>query len=207
MAHPSKTDNPCKREYNAGHATPTKSQHSTTTTGRLPVKTKLEMAIEDATEETEQDRQIRNTQLKLQWELKCQKINEAGVLCDQRCVSLLHLSIGTEGLTQKFPRDNIYDLSTLKLWEMMKKAFVRPRNITFDRNVFFLRKQKKGEIVEQFYSIWKELAENCDFESREEVIIREIFITNMLDDDIQRELLRDTVDPEKALSIAVNIEM
>ena len=29
----------------------------------------------------------------------------------------------------------------------------------------------------------------------------------MLDDDIQRELLRDTVDAERALSIAVNIEM
>ena len=51
------------------------------------------------------------------------------------------------------------------------------------------------------------MAENCDFEKREEVIIRDIFITNMLDDDIQRELLRDTVDPERALSIAVNMEM
>ena len=89
----------------------------------------------------------------------------------------------------------------------MEIAFIRPRNITFDRYVFFSRKQKKGETVEQFYSILKELAENCDFENREKVIIRDIFITNMLDDDIQRELLRDTVDPERALSIAVNMEM
>ena len=29
----------------------------------------------------------------------------------------------------------------------------------------------------------------------------------MLDDDIQRELLRDTVEPERALKIAVNLEM
>ena len=125
------------------------------------------------------------------------------------CISL-YLSIGTEGrrlLTQKFPHDNIYDLTTLKLWEMMEIAFIRPRNITFDRYVFFSRKQKKGETVEQFYSILKELAENCDFENREEAIIRDIFITNMLDDDIQRELLRDTVEPERALSIAVNMEM
>ena len=131
-------------------------------------------------------------------------------LWDQKGVSLLYLSIGTEGrrlLTQKFPHNNIYDLTTLKLWEMMKITFVRPRNITFDRYVFFSRKQKKGETVEQFYSILKELAENCDFENREEAIIRDIFITNMLDDDIQRELLRDTVEPERALSIAVNMEM
>ena len=51
------------------------------------------------------------------------------------------------------------------------------------------------------------MAENCNFENREEVIIRDIFITNILDDDIQRELFRDTVDPERALSIAVNMEM
>ena len=122
----------------------------------------------------------------------------------------MYLSFGTEGrrlLTQKFPHDNIYDLSTLKLWEMMEIAFIRPRNITFDRYLFFSRKQKKGETVEQLYSILKELTENCDFENREEVIIRDILITNMLDDDIQRVLLRDTVDPERALSIAVNMEM
>ena len=90
---------------------------------------------------------------------------------------------------------------------MMEIAFIRPRNITFDRYVFFSRKQKKGEIVEQFYSILKELAENCDFKNREEMIIRDIFITSMLDDDIQRELLCDTGDPEGAFSIAVNMGM
>ena len=47
----------------------------------LPVEPKYELAIEDASEDTESDRQIKNSQLKLQWELKCQKITEAGVLC------------------------------------------------------------------------------------------------------------------------------
>ena len=51
---------------------------------RLPVEPKYEMAIEVSTEDTERDRQIRNSQLKLQWELKCQKIMEAGVLCGER---------------------------------------------------------------------------------------------------------------------------
>ena len=131
-------------------------------------------------------------------------------LCDQKCVSLLYLSIGTGRrrlLTQKFPHDNIYDLTTLKYCEMMEIAFIRTRNITFDRYVFFSRKQKKGETVEQFYSILKELAENCDFENREEAIIRDIFIMYMLDDDIQRELLRHTVGPQRALSLAGNMEM
>ena len=51
---------------------------------RLTTEPKYEMAIEDATEETERDRQIRNSQLNLQWDLKCQKITEAGVLCGER---------------------------------------------------------------------------------------------------------------------------
>ena len=100
------------------------------------------------------------------------KITEGGVfcgetpwhLCEHKCVSLLYLSIGTEGrrfLTQKQTfsyHDNIYDLTTLKLWEITEIVFIRPRNITFDRYVFFSRKQKKGETVEQFYSILKKLA-------------------------------------------------
>ena len=86
----------------------------------------------------------------------------------------------------------------------MEIAFIRPKNITLDRHVFFLRKQKKDVTVEQFQNVLKELAENCDFKNCEELIIRYIFITNMLDDDIQRELLR--VEPWKTLSIAVNME-
>ena len=50
---------------------------------RLPAEPQYEMTIEDATEQTERDRQIRTSQLKLQWELKCQKITEAGVLCGE----------------------------------------------------------------------------------------------------------------------------
>ena len=126
------------------------------TTVRLPAEPKYEITIEDATEDTERNLQVRNSQLKLQWHLKCQKLLEAGVLCgerpwnmsDQKCVSLLYLSIETEGrrlLTQKFPHDNIYYLTTLKLCEMMEIAFIRPRNIIFDRYVFFSRKQKKAK--------------------------------------------------------------
>ena len=62
-------------------------------------------------------------------------------------------------------------------------------------------------MVQHFISVFMELSENCDFENLEEVIIRDIFITNMLDDDIQRELRRDTLEPERALTIAVNMKM
>ena len=121
--------------------------------------------------------------------------------------SILTSELRVVVLTQKFPHDNIYDPSSLKLWEVMEIAFIRPRNITFDSYVLFSGEQKKGETIEQFYRYFKEFAEDSDFENREEAIIRDIFITNMLDDDIQRELLRDTVEPERTLCIAVNMEM
>ena len=72
---------------------------------------------------------------------------------------------------------------------------------------FLLKTQKKGKSVEQFYSTLKVLSERCDFLNREEDIIRDIFITNMLDDDIQRELMRDDVKPKRALSKSINMEM
>ena len=53
---------------------------------------------------------------------------------------------------------------------------------------------KKSETVEHFFSTIKELAQKLNFENCEEDIIRDIFITNKLDDDyVQRELLRYTV--------------
>ena len=154
MANSSRTGHSRKRKYNVRHFASNKTDYV-----RLPPKPKYEISIEDATEHTERDCQILNNQLKVQWELKFQKITEAGILCgerpwtlcDKQSVSVLYLCIGTEErrlLTQKFLHDNFYDLSTLKLWEMLEIAFNPPRNITFDRYVFFSRKQKKGETVD-----------------------------------------------------------
>ena len=67
-------------------------------------------------------------------------------------------------------------------------------------DVFFSRKQKKGETIEKYYNTLRELDKNCTFKNGEEDIIRDIFITNMLDDNLKRELLRDTLEQENALS-------
>ena len=149
---------------------------------------------------------IEKSEKKTEASILCGGRSVPRTLCDQKSVSLLYLSIGPDGLlllSQKFPNDNIYDLSTLKLWEMLEIAFIRPRNITFNYYVFS-QENKKGETVEHFYSVLKELAQNCDFENKEEAIIWDIFIANMLDDVIQHELLTDTVELERTLRIAVS---
>ena len=86
-------------------------------------------------------------------------------------------------------------LSTVNFWKIVEETFIRPRNITFDRHVFLITKQLRGETVEHFYGKLKELAENCDFENKEETLIRDVFITNLIDPEIQNELLKQTVEP------------
>ena len=38
-------------------------------------------------------------------------------------------------------------------------------------------------------------------------MIREVFITNLLDSEIQKELLKQTIEPPQALELAINMEL
>ena len=44
----------------------------------------------------------------------------------------------------------------------MEDSFIKTRNISNDRFVFFSSKQQKGESVESFYGRLIEQAENCN---------------------------------------------
>ena len=79
--------------------------------------------------------------------------------------------------------------------------------MSFHRYTFLTRKQLKGESVEKFYGSLRELFLICDLGSYEESIIRDVFIPNMQDGEIQRELLKETRTAKKALDVAMNIEM
>ena len=98
-------------------------------------------------------------------------------------------------------------VTTKDLWESLDRVFTKQRNITFDRYTFLTRKQLKGEPVEKFYGCLQELSLNCDLGSHEESIIRDVFIANMQDGEIQRELLKETRTTKKTLEVAMNIEM
>ena len=105
------------------------------------------------------------------------------------------------------PNIQIDRVTTKALWESLDRVFTKQRNITFDRYTFITRKQMKGEPVEKFYGCLRELPLNCDLGSHKESIIRDVFIANMQDGEIQRELLKETRTAKKALEIAMNIEM
>ena len=93
---------------------------------------------------------------------------------------------------------------------MLEHNFIRPRSIIFQTGILFSRKQKKKEeTIEQLYTIIEYVVvENCNSETPcKSEVIRDVIITNMSDTDIQPELLRDTVAPERALSVTTNMEM
>ena len=122
----------------------------------------------------------------------------------------MYLSLGTEGrriFNSKNSTVVLDEISTKNLWDVLNTTFIRIHNITFDRYLFLTRKQQKGEPIEKFYGHLKEFSENCDLGEKGDTIIRDVFIANMQNEDIQKELLKETVEQDKALAIAINIEM
>ena len=68
-------------------------------------------------------------------------------------------------------------------------------------------KESNGESVEHFFGKLNELSENCDLGNQEDALIRDLFIANMQDPKIQREILRKTLEPPQALRLAINMEL
>ena len=120
-----------------------------------------------------------------------------------KTVSLLYWSIGVEGrriLNCKIPHIMIDKLSTADIWKVVEAAF-----ICFRRSlliVFLITKQRRGENIERFYGKLKELDKNCDFENKEETLILDVFITNLIDPEIQKELLKQT-----ALEMVISMKL
>ena len=119
-------------------------------------------------------------------------------------VSLTYLSLGMEGrriFGSQEPNILIDRVITKDLLESLDRVFTKQRNITFDRYTFLTRKQLKGEQAEKFYSCLRELSLSCDLGSHEESIIPDVFIANIQDGEIQRELLKETRTAKKRLKL------
>ena len=68
-------------------------------------------------------------------------------------------------------------------------------------------KQLKGEPVEKFYGCLWELSLNYYLGRHKEIIFRDVFIANMQDGEIQREVLKKTRTAKTAFELAMIIEM
>ena len=167
----------------------------------LPPEPAYEDAVENPTAQLERDRRTRNEQAKAAWKNHCLRIEAIGVLCgdkpwkicDRKACSLMYLNLRTEGrrgFNSKNSTVNLDKISTRNLGDILNKNFILVHNITFDRYLFLTRKQQKGEPIKKFYGHLKELSENCDLGEKVDTIIRDVFIANMQNEDIQKELLQ-----------------
>ena len=116
----------------------------------LPLEPIYKETIVGASAQSERERNARNSQLKMNWPNKCQRLIEVGIMCGD------------------------------KPWSLADR-----------------------KTVEHFYGKLKELAENCDFENKEETRIRDVFMSYLIDPEIQKELLKQTVEPRQALELAI----
>ena len=125
-------------------------------------------------------------------------------------VSMLYISLDAEGrriICSRNPHLKMGILTTVELWTIMESTFIRQRNGTFDRYMLLTTKQSKVESIEHVFGILKELSENCDLGNQKDTLIRDLFIAIMQNPEIQRELLRKTLEPPQALRLAINMAL
>ena len=51
------------------------------------------------------------------------------------------------------------------------------------------------------------LTENFNFENKDEKLTRDVFVTNLLGLEIQKELLKETAESREAYKLAINMEL
>ena len=117
--------------------------------------------------------------------------------------SQLYLALGKEGqkcFSHKSPGKRLLDINFAEFWELLKTTFTVTTNLTYDRFKFFGRRQKENESLVKFHEILSELAKNCKLGELESELVRDIFITNMRNVDIQKKLCIEYLTPENVLS-------
>ena len=122
--------------------------------------------------------------------------------------SQLYQALGKEGQKwfshKKLGKD--YWILTLLNWELLKTTFTVTTNLTYERFKFLGRRQKENESLEKFHEILSELAKNCKLGELESALVRDIFITNMRNVEIQKKLCIEYLTPENILSYVLDHE-
>lgn len=62
-------------------------------------------------------------------------------------------------------------------------------NVTYERFVFFTRKQKAGESYEQYMTVLQNLSITCELGTLKDEFLRDIFVTSITDSKLQEKLL------------------
>ena len=124
---------------------------------------------------------------------------------ERTLISNLYLCLGHEGqraLHNQHPHLNTEEIR----YPRCVALFQKERNETYEKYQMLSRKQKEGESLESFYAELSGMAARCNLGTPKRKIVRDIFIFNMRNRDVQNELCRETKTPEEALRIAMSYE-
>ena len=109
----------------------------------------------------------------------------------KKAISVLYLALGAAGrktIADKFPTTNIATVNLTDLLKNCKECFEKPKNETLDRLKFLSRKQKEGESLKQFWNELNGLASKCNFGAITESLVKDVFIVNMNNKEVQQKL-------------------
>ena len=74
--------------------------------------------------------------------------------------------------------------------EKFDSFFLPKLNVTYERFLFFTRRQKENESFEQFMVALKNLSSSCEFGQLNEELVRDIFVSGIEDSALRESLLR-----------------
>ena len=132
MADAVETGPSCKGEYCIGYSTRTKARECS-----ISFRTDLREYNNRFLSQSERERLARNPQLKMNWQNRCQKQMEIGIMCgdkpwtqaDRKTVSMLYLNLGgTERrrvICSRNPHLKMDILTTVELWQIIESTFIR----------------------------------------------------------------------------------
>ena len=122
----------------------------------------------------------------------------------KKAISVLYLALGMAAritFANTFPSTNIARISLTDLLKKCKFCFEKPKNETLDRFKILSRKQHGGETLRQFWNELNGLAAKCNFGRITESLVKDVFIVNMMNKDVQQKLCT-----EPKTTIEENIE-
>ena len=105
--------------------------------------------------------------------------------------SVLCLALGMTArktISDKFPTVNIATTVLVDLLKTCKDCFEKLKNETLDRFKFLSRKQKENETLRQFWNELNGLAARCNFGTVSESLVKDVFIVNMNNKEVQQKL-------------------
>ena len=105
--------------------------------------------------------------------------------------SVVYVALGMAArktISGKFPTVNIARITLEDLIKTFKDCLEKPKNETLDRFKFLSRKQKENETLRQFWNELNGLAAKCNFGNITESLVKDVFIVNMNNKDVQQKL-------------------